>query len=85
MHEQAKLHTFGCVREMYWSALARLQYSEASAMGTQSMIDNLVQVSTGVAVAVGQHVGGARQCTGSVTGMGVTGVRDRCRGSGAGP
>ena len=85
MHEQAKLHTFGCVREMYWSALARLQYSEASAMGTQSMIDNLVQVSTGVAVVVGQHARGARQRTGSVIGMGVIGVRDRCRGSGAGP
>ena len=83
MHEQAKLHTFGCVREMYWSALARLQYSEASAMRAQSMIENLVQVSTGV--TVGQHARGARQRTGSVIGMGVTGVRDRCRGSGAGP
>jgi hypothetical protein len=49
------------------------------------MIDSLAQVSTCVAVAVGQHAGGARQRTGSVIGMGVAGLRDRCRGSGAGP
>jgi hypothetical protein len=63
MHEQVELHTFSCVRDRYWSALARLQYSEASAMGAQSMIDSLARVTTGVAVVVGQHAGGARHST----------------------
>jgi hypothetical protein len=47
MNKQARS---GRVRVRYWSALARLQYSEGSAVGAPSVTDNFVWASTVIAV-----------------------------------